>query len=136
MTDNDSSQKNAGSQLTTIPLKNLSFARFEGPDASSFLQTQLSADIAALEPGDATYACYCSPRGQVFGLLLVCREDACFNVVAASHLLPGILKRLKMYVMRAKVEISEPPAMQVCGVTGSDIDSVPTPCCREFAPWA
>ena len=105
------------------PLHYLSVARFDGLEAGSFLQTQLSADIAALSPGDSTFACYCSPRGQVLGLLLVCREDDHFLVAADSGLLPGILTRLKMFVLRAKVEFSELPEWRICGDTGDEEQS-------------
>jgi len=96
------------------PLPYLSVARFEGPDAGEFLQAQLSADIAALEPGDATFACYCTPRGQVIGLLLVCRQDDGYLVTAAAVLLQQILTRLKMFVLRSRVEFSAQPGIAVC----------------------
>ncbi len=98
-----------------LPLKYLSVARFRGPDAGNFLHNQLSADIAALAPDDATFACCCTPRGQVIGLLLVCRQDDDFLVAGAAGLLPGILTRLKMFVFRARVEFLAEPDVQVCG---------------------
>ena len=98
------------------PLPYLSVARFQGPDAGDFLQAQLSADNAALEPGDATFACYCTPRGQVIGLLLVCRQDDGYLVVTAAELLPRILTRLKMFVLRSRVEFSAQPGIAVFGI--------------------
>jgi len=106
----------AGSELNTIALDYLSAARFQGPDAGNFLQAQLSADIAALEPGEATFACYCSTRGQVIGLLLVCRQDEDYLVAAAAELLPRILTRLKIFVLRSRLEFSDQPVIHVCGV--------------------
>ncbi len=85
-----------------------------------FLQQQLSADISTLGPGDATFACYCSPRGQVFGLLLVCRSGDEFLVAAADGLLPGILERLKMFVLRSKVKFTIQPDMTVYGLRSSE----------------
>ena len=102
--------------MTIFPLEYLSVARFHGADAGNFLQNQLSADIAALAPGDAGFACCCTPKGQVIGLLLVCRQDNDFLVAGAAGLLPGILTRLKMFVFRAKVEFLAEPDMQVYGV--------------------
>ncbi len=98
------------------PLSYLSVARFHGHEASDFLQAQLSADIAALQPGEATFACHCSVRGQVFGLLLVHRREDDFLVAGASVLLSGMLNRLKMYVFRTKVGFSEQPELAVFGV--------------------
>ena len=53
----------------------LTVVSVEGGDAGDFMQYKLSADIAALEPGDSTPACYCTPKGMVLGLLLVVRDD-------------------------------------------------------------
>ncbi|MDT8320214.1 MAG: hypothetical protein RQ826_06755 [Xanthomonadales bacterium] len=84
-------------------LSSLAAIHCSGPDAAAFLQAQLSADIGALEPDEATFACYCSARGQVLALLLVCRQSEGFVLIGAAELLPTILQRLRLYVLRAKV---------------------------------
>jgi folate-binding protein YgfZ len=101
--------------LTPHALPYLAVAQARGPEASAFLQAQLSADITALQDGGATFACYCSPRGQVYGLLLVCREAGDFTLVGASALLPSILERLRRFVLRARVELAPAPDLAVCG---------------------
>jgi hypothetical protein len=111
-----------GVTVTLFPLPYLSAARVSGPDAASFLQAQLSADIARLKDDGCSFACYCSPRGQVFGLLLVCRAPEGFLVLGADSLLPGILGRLRLYVLRARVDLAEIPERMVYGreVRGSE----------------
>ncbi len=104
-------------------LEYLAVARFEGADAPAFLQAQLSADIDALEPGHAGFACYCSPKGQVFGLLLVCRLENGFQVVGARNLLPSMLDRLRMFVFRSKVAFALDEASSVYGLTSPETDS-------------
>lgn len=99
-------QKMTGWKLIVELLDYLAVARFEGADASDFLQAQLSADIDALEPGHAGFACYCSPKGQVFGLLLICRLENGFQVVGARDLLPSMLDRLRLFVFRSRVEFA------------------------------
>jgi len=106
--------------VTSSALPYLSVARLSGPDAESFLQAQLSADIARLEDGGCTFACYLSPRGQVFGLLLVCRTPDDFFVVGAASLLPGMLQRLRLYVLRARVELALAMGLAVHGVAGAE----------------
>lgn len=98
----------------------LAVARFEGAEASAFLQAQLSADIDALEPGNAGFACYCSPKGQVFGLLLVCRLHDGFRVAGARELLPAMLDRLRMFVFRTKVEFSMEGSASVYGLSPAE----------------
>lgn len=98
----------------------LGVARFEGEDAQDFLQAQLSADIAALEPGGAGFACYCSPKGQVYGLLLVRRLAEGFQVLGAKELLPAMLNRLRMFVLRSKVAFSLQEPSLVYGLQPTD----------------
>jgi len=106
-------------------LADLAVARFTGADAGAFLQAQLSADIGALEPGDSTFACYCSPRGQVYGLMLVGRSEDQFLVVAAAALLPAMLQRLRMFVLRSRVDFSIVDELAVYGLT--ETASLPVP---------
>jgi folate-binding protein YgfZ len=96
----------------------LATARFSGADAGNFLQAQLSADILALKDGENTLACYCTPKGQVLGLLLVERRADGYDIAARDVLLPGILQRLRMYVLRSKVEIDAAPGRVVVGAPG------------------
>ncbi len=114
-----------------IQLPYLSATRFFGPDAGSFLQAQLSADISALEDGQSTFAAYCSPQGKVFGLLLIGRHNDHYMVVGSAQLLPSIVHRLRIYIFRSKVEIKPLDKLQVCGVLPPHPDDPASP---VFAP--
>ena len=105
-----------------IQLPYLSATRLIGPDAGSFLQAQLSADISALEDGQSTFAAYCSPQGKVFGLLLVAMHNDNYTVVGSARLLPSIVQRLRIYIFRSKVEIKPLDKLQVCGLLPSQPD--------------
>ena len=93
----------------------LAVARVSGPDAAAFLHAQLSAALAGLEKDDATFACYCSPRGQVYGLLLACRRSEDFLMIGAARLMPSLLQRLRMFVLRAQVELTADDSLAVLG---------------------
>ncbi len=110
-----------------IHLRYLSATRFSGPDAASFLQAQLSADIAALEDGQSTFAAYCLPQGKVFGLLLIGRHNDDYTVVGSAQLLPSMVQRLRIYIFRSKVEIEPLLELQVCGVPPSHPDDPASP---------
>lgn len=113
--------------MTATRLKYLSAARFHGQDAGDFLHRQLSADIAALAPGEAVFACCCTPKGQVIGLLLVCRLGDEFLVAGAADLLPLVLARLRMFVLRSRVEFSLDPELNVYGAgTSADLPGAAT----------
>lgn len=104
--------------MSTNYMSYLAVARFSGDDAGDFLQSQLSADILALDQGESSLACYCTPKGQVLGLLLVGRRQDSYLLAANAVLLPGILRRLRMYVMRSKVLIEEADDLCVKGRPG------------------
>ena len=106
--------------MSTIALPYLSAARVSGPDAHAFLQGQLSADISGLQERHATLACYCSPRGRVLGLLLVIRTGGDYLAVGSASLLPGMMKRLQLYVLRAQVHIDLAPELTVVGLGAVD----------------
>lgn len=99
-----------------VLLDYLSVIRFTGPETAAFLQSQLSADIDALAPGGAGFACYCTPKGQVISLLLVCRLPDEFLIAGASAVLSQVVSRLKMYVLRTKVEFAPDPQLKVFGM--------------------
>jgi hypothetical protein len=103
-----------------IQLPYLSVLKFTGLDAGSFLHAQLSADILALEDGESCFATYCTARGQVLGLLLPGRQEDRYYAIGSSELLPGIAQRLRMFVLRAQVEIEISQEMEVCGLLPSD----------------
>jgi len=107
-----------------IHLNYLSAARISGPDAGPFLQSQLSADVEALEAGQATFAAYCTPKGQVLGLLLVCRQGDGYVLAASSVLLASMIQRLKIFVFRSKVSWDESGELRVFGVP-EDTDPPP-----------
>jgi folate-binding protein YgfZ len=106
-----------------IELSYLSTARFTGDECGSFLQSQLSADIDALEPGDSTFACFCTPKGKVLGLLLIGRLGDDYIACAHSDLLPGILARLKIFVFRTRVEFELDPETRVFGTVATKVES-------------
>jgi len=103
-----------------IALPYLAGARASGSDAGTFLHAQLTADIAALGDGEASFACYCSPRGQVYGLLLVCRDGQEYDLIADATLMPGMLRRLSMFVLRSQVRLAHTAEREVCGLTASE----------------
>lgn len=90
-----------------LRLTHLAAIRFSGADAGSFLHSQLSADVLALDHGGSTFACYCEPKGRVLALMLVQRVDDAYIVVMSSTLAVAVIERLKIYRMRSKVDFDK-----------------------------
>src|SRR5690554_2966424 len=104
-----------------ITLSYLSAIVFKGTDAGEFLHNQLSSDILGLQEGESTLACYCEPKGRVLGLMLVSRQPDGYYAILARSLRDAIVKRLRMYVLRAKVEID---ILDGYGVAGTPTTNV------------
>lgn len=105
-------------------LDHLGIIRAQGEDAARFLHGQLTQDFALLGLSEARLAAFCSAKGRMQAsfigfkrshdeILLICSRD----------LLPATLKRLSMFVLRAKARLSDATAdFQLFGLVG---DAVP-----------
>jgi hypothetical protein len=97
--------------------EHLSVIRATGADAASFLQGQLSNDFVLLKPNQWQLAAYCSPKGRMlasfWGIKLTnspasqdspATQDIC--LVLSKDIAAATLKRLSMFVMRAKLTLT------------------------------
>ncbi len=76
-----------------------------GPEARPFLQSLVSNDVEKLAPGRGLYAALLSPQGKIgFDFFLVEGDGAILLDVAAAAR-DALLKKLKLYRLRSKVEI-------------------------------
>lgn len=89
-----------------------------GEDAESFLQGQFSNDIAALSQPGSQLSTWSSPKGRVITLFRVLRVADGFLIKISSELIEPVLKRLRMYVLRAKVVIEPRDDLIAVGISG------------------
>lgn len=85
-----------------------------GPDARSFLQSQLSSDLAEVTATHGQLSGWHDPKGRTLAFLRVLPAPDGFLLVMNAGLLEAVAKRMRMYVLRAKVTLAPAPA--VCGV--------------------
>ena len=80
----------------------------QGDDASNFLHNQLSNDVLLLPVGQARLAAFCSAKGRMQASFVVVKTapDTVLLVIS-QDLLATTLKRLSMFVMRAKVKLTD-----------------------------
>ena len=111
------------SLVGAAPLPHLGVIRAEGEDAAKFLQGQLTQDFALLGPGQARLAAFCNAKGRMqasFVALPLAPGD--FALVVSRDLLAQTLKRLSMFVLRAKVRLSDATeAFQLRGLAGASV---------------
>jgi hypothetical protein len=77
-----------------------------GPEAKNFLQGLITNDIAKLAPDAPQYAALLTPQGKVLFDFLLSERDETVFLDCAVGCVPTLFKRLTMYRLRAKVELS------------------------------
>jgi folate-binding protein YgfZ len=95
--------------------------RAQGEEAAKFLHGQLTQDIALQKPEQARLAGYCSAKGRLLASMVVVKQSAGDELLLAlpAELLPATLKRLAMFVLRAKCKLSDASAdWAVWGLAG------------------
>lgn len=78
-----------------------------GDDAANFLHNQLTNDVLGLDGRSARLAGYCSPKGRLLATMLIWKDADAIRMALPNELLPAILKRLRMFVLRSKVTLDD-----------------------------
>ncbi|WP_455016012.1 YgfZ/GcvT domain-containing protein, partial [Kingella oralis] len=101
--------------MHTTQLPFFAVIRATGDDAADFLHNQFSNDIKNLPANQACYATYNTPKGRVIANLIAQNTGNEILLALAADLVEAVVKRLKMYVLRAKVQFEILPDWGVAG---------------------
>lgn len=91
-------------------LSHLGLLEISGADAFSFLQGQVTNDVFLLAGNTSHYSGYCNAKGRLLALFLAFSHYNHLHLQFNRELVAPIMKRLKMYVMRSKVDIQDSTA--------------------------
>lgn len=105
-------------------LSHLGLLQIEGEDSVHFLQGQLTNDIRQLDGKQTQYAAYCTPKGRMLALFLAFAHADHYHLLAPLSQTQALIKRLRMFVLRAKVSIQEKPEIVCLGLAGKQIDTL------------
>ena len=105
----------------------------QGDDAANFLHNQLSNDVLLLPVGQSRLAAFCSAKGRMQASFVVIKTAPdTVLLVLSLDLLAQTLKRLSMFVLRAKVKMSDvTDQWQLRGLLGDSARAV----VGEAMPW-
>ena len=108
------------------PLSHLGVIRVEGEDAAKFLHGQLTQDFALLGMDQARLAAFLSAKGRMQASFIGFKRSATEVLLVCSRdLLPATLKRLSMFVLRAKARLTDATAdFALYGLAGDAINTV------------
>ncbi len=92
------------SPLSPIRLSQFGLISVTGPDATTFLQAQLTNSVTA---NRAVRAGWCTAKGRLIATLLVMPWGEGFLLQLSADLAERVAKRLRMFVLRAKVKVED-----------------------------
>lgn len=82
--------------------------RIAGPEARDFLQRLITADMDQAAPGQLTFGALLSPQGKyLFDFFLTPSAEDAFLLDVAAERISDLIKKLKLYRLKAKVEIDD-----------------------------
>jgi len=91
-----------------VRLTKTGLIRAQGEDASKFLHNQLTQDFSLMSPAVARLAGFCSAKGRLQASFIgIKRSSDDIWLVCSKDLLATTMKRLSMFVMRAKVKLTD-----------------------------
>ncbi|MBU6476060.1 MAG: folate-binding protein, partial [Alphaproteobacteria bacterium] len=79
--------------------------KISGADAESFLQNIVTQDVAGLREGELRYGCLLTPQGRFLHDFFIFRDGADFILEGEAARMDDLIRRLKMFRLRAKVDI-------------------------------
>jgi tRNA-modifying protein YgfZ len=80
-----------------------------GADAQAFLQNQLSSDLGEVSAERGQLSAWHDPKGRVLAVLRILPAPNGYLLVMQAELLDAVAKRLRMFVLRAKVALGAGP---------------------------
>ena len=116
---------NAEGCAACAPLDDFLVISASGADALTFLHGQLTQDVTGLPADAARLAGYCTAKGRLLATLLMWRRPGAGDeapqlyALLRQDLSQALLKRLSMFVLRAKAKLAA-TALHACGVRAAN----------------
>lgn len=94
-----------------------------GEDAAGFMQGQFCNDVREVSDARSQLNGHCNPKGRLLANFRLFRHDGHYYLRVPATLCETLAKRLRMYVLRAKVNITTAPESWAgFGFAGTDAD--------------
>lgn len=121
------SQKSTATDLDQTYICNLSgelgVIKASGEDALSFLHGQFTNDLNHVNPTLSQLSSYCNPKGRMLAIFRVFKKEDDFYLILRRDVLDAVLKKLTMFKLMAKVELSDvSDELILFGLAGPDAE--------------
>jgi folate-binding protein YgfZ len=94
-------------QPVVATIDELGVIAVEGADAAAFLHAQLTNDVASLDTRRLQLNGYCSAKGRLYAVFNNWRDTEAIYLQLPREILPAVMKRLSMFVLRAKARLRD-----------------------------
>lgn len=110
--------------MPVVALTDRTVVSVAGPDAEHLLQNIVTTDLDALRPGEAKPGALLTPQGKILFDFLVSRHGADgFRLDVRTDIAEDFRRRLMLYKLRAKADISVEDQLLVSAAWGDDSGS-------------
>lgn len=107
--------------MTSVHLPDRALVSVSGADAGPFLQNILTTDLDVLAPGEAKPGALLTPQGKILFDFLISRDgENAFRLECRADIADDFIRRLMLYKLRAKVEITKEEQALVTAVWGDE----------------
>ncbi|PIT74386.1 folate-binding protein YgfZ [Limnohabitans sp. B9-3] len=105
------------------PVPHLGIVRAFGADAANFLHNQLTNDVLLMKEGECRLAAFCNAKGRMQASFVVYkRSPEEVFLICRRDLIAQTIKRLSMFVMRAKATLNDATdEFQLLGLAGDAV---------------
>ncbi len=93
--------------MPTIRLDRRALILVSGEEAETFLQNLITTDLDHLPAGDLFPGALLAPQGKILFDFLISRDKEGFRLDCRSDICDDLLRRLSLYKLRARVELSK-----------------------------
>ena len=94
--------------MPTCHLDERALFQLQGPEAEHFLQNVITTDLSALQNGECRPGALLTPQGKILFDFLISRAGIDgLRIECRADIAPDLVKRLTLYKLRAKVDISD-----------------------------
>ncbi len=98
-------EQQAFSNLVLADLSHYALIKASGDDVIEFFQGQFTNDIMLVTENVSQLSAYCNPKGRILANFRIFKRNEDYILKIHAGILEPTLKRLRMFIMRSKVEL-------------------------------
>ena len=97
----------------------------QGEEAESFLLAQFTNDLKQVNEKTSQLTGYCNPKGRLLAIMRAFKRDDSLYLSLPASMTEPTLKRLRMFVLRAKVTLEDAGDTYIhLGASGNGVDTI------------